>query len=366
MNEPISVLLVDPSLLVRTKLAAMIHAVPGFTVAGTSRNCDEALHAIAQLDPRVVCLDANVPSLGGLGLVQEIMAHRARPIVVLSESPGQDSPDGAFPLLDAGAVDLCPKPNGGSQESEARFAAELIRKIRVAAGVYPISGPRADRPQTPTEMPIAVPGTRTRPRIVAVGAATGGPTALRTIFSALPADFPVPIVCVQHISDEFRGELVAWLRSSCRMRVTLADQDEICRPGTIYLPREHLHLEVGPGERLQLSPGPTVDGHRPSVSVLFRSVAAHYRETALGLLLTGMGSDGAQGLAAIERDGGVTMAQDEASCVAYGMPAVAMALGVVQHVIPLPDIAPALLAYVHTTPPPEATDREEDRWSVIR
>jgi two-component system chemotaxis response regulator CheB len=176
-----------------------------------------------------------------------------------------------------------------------------------------------------------------------IGASTGGPQVLYNILSSLPANFPLPILCVQHISEGFLKGLVDWLNSGCALSVTIAQPGILPLPGTVYFAPERVHLEIDHQGRLAWLDAMPVDGHRPSVTVLFKSVAAYYRRATIAVLLTGMGRDGAAGMQAISQAGGLTIAQDEASCVVFGMPREAIALGAAQHILPSTEIAPWLL-----------------------
>lgn len=337
MSKPISVLFVDDSPIALAMMRRAVEAAPGIEVVGTAGNGEEALAAIGRLDPMVVCTDLHMPRMGGLALVREIMTTCPRPIVVVSISVQKDDPNNAFRLLEAGAVDVCPKPRGGTLE-DGSFAAELVRKIRVVAGVRVIRRFRHAPAAAKAAPKIATNGFA-RGRIVAIGASTGGPVALRTILSGLPPDVRLPILCVQHISTEFLPGFVEWLQGHCRLRLALAAAGEVVRPGTVYFPPADSHLEVGPGGRLCPKREAAVDGHCPSVNVTFRSVAAQYGPNAVGVLLTGMGVDGAAGLADIARAGGETIAQDEESCVVFGMPGHAVQIGAAKHVLSLQEIA---------------------------
>lgn len=338
MSAPISVLFVDDSPMALAVMCRAVEVAPGIEVVGTARNGRDALEAIRRLDPMVVCTDLHMPNMSGLTLVREIMTNCPRPIVVVSVAVRQDDPDNAFHLLEAGAVDVCSKPCGGLID-DGGFAGELVRKIRVASGVRVIKRFRhAAAAKTPAR-PAGAPGGFARGRVVAIGASTGGPVALRTILSGLTPDLRVPIVCVQHISSEFLPGFVSWLQGHCRLRLALAAEGEVMRPGTVYFPPADAHLEVGPGGRLRPRREAPVDGQCPSVNVTFRSVAAQFGAAAVGVLLTGMGVDGAAGLAEIARAGGETIAQDEESCVVFGMPGHAVQIGAAKHVLPLQDIA---------------------------
>ena len=182
--------------------------------------------------------------------------------------------------------------------------------------------------------------------LVVIGASTGGPQALQQILTRLPANFPMPILCVQHISKGFMHGLVQWLAPQCAMEVKIAESGERPAAGTVYFPKENTHLDLDAEGRLVTSNAPPINVHRPSVTVTFRAAARLYGKSSIGILLTGMGQDGVQGLGAIAQAGGITIAQDEKSCVVFGMPKCAIESGVVSHVLPLSNISSMLM----TTP----------------
>lgn len=346
--KPIRILLVDDSVLALTCLTRILDDQPDMTVVGTASNGKEALRMICTVNPTIICSDLNMPVMNGLELTRRIMTSAPRPILVISNTIGENTKE-SFDLLEAGAVDVCSKPAavlGSGFETSSQM---LVDKIRVVAGVSVFTHHSARK---------IPPGESTRPEthchaappngmhMVAIGASTGGPKALLTILQALPANFPVPILCVQHICDGFLDGLVGWLDSSLRIKVRVANpgkSGEKALPGTIYFPPGRKHLEVDHYGRLHLSPKPPVDGHRPSVTVLFESVARSYGSSAIGILLTGMGVDGATGLHSMAEAGAVTIAQDETSCAVFGMPKAAVSLGAARHVLPPDEIASKLL-----------------------
>ncbi len=360
---PIRVFLVDDSPLALVLLKRMLATSPDIEVVGTARNGREALALFERAQPQVICTDYHMPDMDGLALIQETMAVFPRPILVISSTIDPAERHKAFPLLAAGAVDVFAKPNAATPFEQA--AAELVRKIKLLSGIRVItrrvpaavnavsSGAVVSREPFPARLPAAVATVLTAPllqprkanliRIVAVGASTGGPQVLQTIFSGLPANFSCPVVCVQHISQGFLTGLVDWLAAQCRVRVKIAANGEAAVPGTVYFPQENTHLEMDGQGRLIHALTPPVDGHKPSVTATFESVARHYRHSALGVLLTGMGSDGASGLESIMRAGGTTLAQDEASCVVFGMPKQAIQRGAAHFVLPPDEITRSLI-----------------------
>ena len=357
--SPIRVFLVDDSPLSLTILKRMLATSPDIEVVGTARNGKEALEQFPTARPKVICTDYMMPVMNGLELIQEAMVKYPRPILVISSVIDSKEGDTAGALLEAGAVDIFPKPTGAGVPGNPAFdetARQLVQKIRILAGVFVFTrhnkeqGPlkvRPPEPQTTKTTTTGLPSRRFSPprskvRMIAVGSSTGGPQILQSLFAGLPAKFPYPIVCVQHISKGFLNGLVDWLRTQCQIRIKIADEGEEALPGTIYFPQEDSHLEIDGRNRLTLSPAPLMDGHRPSVTATFNSVAQRYKSNGMGILLTGMGSDGASGLQALHQAGGVTIAQDEASCVVFGMPKKAIELGAAQYIMSPEQISQAL------------------------
>jgi len=326
---PVRVLLVDDSALALAVLERMLDGLPDVKVVATARNGQEGLAAVHQHDPTVVLTDLYMPVMDGLEFTRRLMSSSPRPILVVSTAFRDPESPLAFQSLEAGAVDLFPKPGPGTPGELAATRQELLQKIRILAGV------RVFRRQ-----PASPPGGLLSPRpfvdslglktvrLVVIGASTGGPQALCALLSGLPADFPAPILCVQHISNGFLEGLAGWLQSRLRIQVRISSGMESARPGTLYFPKEGHHLRIDAHGGLRASLDPPVSGHRPSITVTMRSAAEAMGPGVMGILLTGMGEDGVDGLEAILGHGGITMAQDAASCVVHGMPARAMERGV--------------------------------------
>jgi len=336
----IRVLLVDDSLLVLHVLQRLLSRSPEIQVVGTAANGKDALDLLPDLNPDVICTDLHMPLMNGLEFTREVMARYPRPILVVSVSVEADSPN-VFRLLEAGAVDVFPKPHAILDTNFDQIAHELASKIRILAGVRVIRRSNGSK-NTPVAVPIASRPQAT-PRIVIMGASTGGPQALCDILSHLPAAFLLPVVCVQHIGSSFLSGMVDWLATSCRLTVRKACQGESPLPGMVYFAPGDTHLELDKGGRFLLAKTPPIEGHRPSITVTMQAAARCFGGGAVGVLLTGMGRDGADGMASIAAAGGMTLAQNEASSVVYGMPKEAIALGAVQHILPLEQIAPALM-----------------------
>lgn len=361
MSSPIRVLLVEDSPIALAILKRMLKDAPELEIVGTARDGLEALSLIPQVQPQVICTDLHMPKMGGLELTQTVMRQCPRPILVISASVQAEDTQTVFQLLDAGALDVFPKPRTGLASEYEQIKKNLVTKIRVLAGVSVFTQHRsASSAPSPVAPPLRTsqtvePALPTRldirsPRVLTIGASTGGPRALNTILHQLPATFPVPILCAQHISEGFLQGLVDWLNHECALNIVVAEAGMTPQAGTVYFAPERYHLEVNSQGRLMFSDAPPASGHRPSVTVLFKSIAAYYRRAAVGVLLTGMGRDGADGLQAIAEAGGVTLAQDEATSVVFGMPKAAIMLGAAQQVLPIQDIAPFLVNQIFVRP----------------
>ena len=328
----IRVLLVDRTAVGLERLRRWLLEAPDLQVVGTATTSAGALQLLHKLNPSVICMGLGMPPVDGVSLTQKIMQEKPTPLLGFSEVYDSDA---AFKLIQDGALDVLPMTTSGPN---------LAAKIRVAAGVKMFSRKSAGPRPASRVQPTPVLG---RPvKVLAVGASTGGPQALHQLFGELGADFPLPILCVQHISPGFLAGMISWLGGRTRLRVKLAEAGERLRPGTIYFAPEECHLSLDASGCVELDPGQRVDGHRPSATVLFQGVARAFGSSAIGVLLTGMGADGAEGLLALHRAGGLTLAQDEQSSVVFGMARKAVELGAVRQVLPLEEISAHLLAAV--------------------
>lgn len=341
-NNPIRVLVVDDSLITLAIIKRMLANAPGIRVAGTATNGREALDMIPSLQPDVICTDLHMPVMDGLEFTRAVMEKFPRPILVLSVSVQKEQADNIFRLLEAGAIDVMAKPRGTGIADYELDAQELIGKIRVLAGVVAIRRRRKE-PYAAAAPPNHLPQIESAPlSIVGIGASTGGPQAFQEILSHLPGDLPVPLLCVQHISEGFMQGLVDWLAQKSQLRIVTAETGILPQPGTAYFPRDGSHLALDRQGRLECSNAPPYGGHRPSISVTFKSLARLYGKNAGGVLLTGMGRDGVEGMQAIAQGGGITIAQDEESSTIFGMPKEAIAANAAHYVLPLAKIAPTL------------------------
>lgn len=346
-SSKIKVLLVDDSAIALTLLGKMLAAAPDIEVVGTAKNGVEALELVPKLDPHVICTDLHMPVMDGLDLTREIMDRFPRPILVVSASVSEGSRN-VFNLMEAGALDVFTKPRAGEEPEFQRQANELANRIRILAGVHVFRRRRkaAAKPVWVVPAAGAIPPAKISPvRIVVIGASTGGPQALQRVLCGLPPDFPAPVICIQHISEGFLQGLAEWLESVCAHKIDIAREGTAPEPGKVYFPPEETHLLIDDLGNFRFSRDIPYNGHRPSITLTFMSVAERFGSGALGVLLTGMGSDGADGLKMIADAGGMTIAQDEKTSVVFGMPKRAAELGAARNILPLDEIAPMIISY---------------------
>jgi len=338
-TKPLRVLVADDSSVQRTVLVSIFEAEAGITVAGVAANGAEAVRSAAALKPDVIVMDYNMPEMDGVQASQRIMQETPTPIVMVTETVAITTLINRASNSGVLAVVTKPLP-GPSFEQDKR---KLVQTIKTMAAVKLVRRWAPDRLKT-ANAALEPPAPQVHHRaceVVAIGASTGGPQALQEILTALPGEYALPVLVVQHIAADFMDSMVNWLRPMCSLPVELAQTGmTLGQPGIYFAPQGH-HLGVKRRE-LVLLDDPPIRGHRPSATVLFEAVAAEYGAMAVGVLLTGMGDDGASGLREMKRAGALTVAQDEASSVVFGMPAAAIGMGVVDYVLPPSAIAPLL------------------------
>ncbi len=347
MKDPIRVLVVDDSAVVRKILVSMLETVPGFSVVGQARDGEEAVRLTARLRPDVVTMDIRMPVLDGLGAIRQIMSTTPTPIVVVAASVYEPDLNIAFTAIEAGALTVVEKPRGITPEAYESARDQLVTTIRLMSDVQVVTlRPDRWRPVS-TDRPVDVQSTMRAPletELIAVAASTGGPGVLREIFSALPGDLSIPVVAVQHITPGFAHGFAQWLDGETSLHVALAQDGERLEAGRVLIAPDDTHLTVAPGGVARLDRSDPVKGQRPSATRLFESVARTFGSAAVGVVLTGMGEDGADGLEDLQRAGGHVIAQDEESCVVFGMPKAAIERGVVDRVMS-PDKIASVLRY---------------------
>jgi two-component system chemotaxis response regulator CheB len=332
LDRPIRVLVADDSELFREMLARVVGADPAFEVVAVAADGNAAAQHARILRPDVITMDLNMPDADGFSGIARIMAETPTPILVLTANRVETV---GFRALSLGALDLLEKPQATTDLDD--YGRLLRSRLRLLAGVKVIRHVRGLR-----ERVAAAPGRAGRAELVAIGASLGGPRALAALLRGLPAPFPAPIAVVQHIADGFTEGLASWLSTETRLDVHEARDGEPLLPGVVVLAPTGRHLVVGEG-LVRLSDAPPVETFRPSVTPLLVSAARVYGARACGVILTGMGRDGAEGLRAIKDAGGPTLVQDEATSTVFGMPRAAIELGAADRVLPLDEI-PRVLA----------------------
>jgi two-component system chemotaxis response regulator CheB len=340
-SRKIKVLIVDDSAVVQLLLGHVLKGDPQFEVMGTANDGEEAVAFVARHAPDVVLMDVHMPKLDGIEATRRIMETHPVPIVVASATLHPTEVSLSFRALEAGALAFVDKsarvgtPDFDRAIQHIKQTLKLMSEIKVVRR-HPRS--RKKTPAAPAPLPEPVPGIRA----VAIGVSTGGPPVLRTILANLPKDFPAPLLVVQHITPGFLPGLITWLKETTGVSGHIAAQGMQPLPGHLYLAPDDFQMGLDRAGRIELSKGEPEHGLRPSVAYLFRSMAQVLGNRAVGVLLTGMGRDGADELKLMKDRGAVTMAQDKATSVVHGMPGEAIALGAATYVLPPEGIAAVL------------------------
>jgi two-component system chemotaxis response regulator CheB len=350
MSKPVRVLVVDDSALMRKLIPQMIEREGLIQVVGTAMDGEFALEKIPDLKPDVVTLDLDMPRMDGMETIRKIMRKHPLPIIVVS-AHSTEGASATFKALSLGALDFVTKPHDPTTHMD-EIAGELVAKIKAAAKSQLVRLPEPQAKKKPkATVKLGVPPSK----VVAIGVSTGGPQALHFVLSQLSVDFPGTILIVQHMPEGFTGLFAKRLDETCAIEVKEAKSGDLLTPGRVLVCPGNKHMKVKHmplGDVVVLTEGEKVNGHRPSVDVLMRSVAMEFGERALGVLMTGMGEDGAEGLGAIKNCGGLTIAQAEESCVVYGMPRVAVERGHAMRVVGLEALANTLHAQCTNTAKP--------------
>jgi len=338
----IRVLVVDDSLFMRAAVRRLLEKDPRFEVVGEARDGREAVAQVAALRPDVCTMDFNMPELDGAGAVREIMRAHPTPVVMLSAHTQKGARE-TFEALAAGAVDFVAKPQGEISADLSRVGVELIAKLAAVAHATPRpmdSAPTPPAPAARLTSPRAI--ERVGPRVAVVAISTGGPAALGRLVPRLPSDTSHAMVVVQHLPAGFTAALAERLDSISAVRVREAAHGDLVEAGLVLIAPGDRHLEFDDQGRVRLVDGPELHGVRPAADVTMRSAAQVFGRRAIGVVMTGMGRDGAEGLKAIKDAGGATLAQDQPTSVVYGMPRAAAETGAVDRVVPLDDLADAI------------------------
>lgn len=363
-KRKIRVLVVDDSAVMRKLISSLLERDEEIEVVATAIDGDFALTKIESIKPDVVTLDVDMPRMDGLTALRHIVSKHRIPVVMLSVLTSLGTML-TMQALEIGAFDFVCKPKVSTQVGD--MADELITKVKGAArsravflnGTDSLHSPAPALNGSATSVLAAKKKKRVRlnaedaKKVIAIGASSGGPHALRYLLPRMPADMNAPILIVQHMMESFTPTFVRWLDEICEMEVSEAQEGELVTPGRVLVAPGGQHLKLrktAAGVAVVLEPGEPVSGHKPSVDVLFRSVAKAYGSLAVGLIMTGMGSDGALGIGEIRKAGGHTLAQDRESCSVYGMPRVAIEKGFIERVLPLKEMPDYLISVVGQQP----------------
>lgn len=343
MKDIIRVLVVDDSAVIRTILVTMLQSVPGFDVVGEAVDGIEAVEMTALLRPDVVTMDIRMPRMNGLEATRQIMRTTPTPIVVVATSIHEADLNIAFSAIEAGALTVVEKPRGLLPEDFEPVRDQLVTTVRLMADVHVVTLWADSHVQAPaTARPTHAQRIASRPEVIVIGASTGGPGVLHEILRYLPGTFSIPIAVVQHITPGFGQGFAQWLDSVTDLQVRIASEGDRLRPGHILIAPDDVHLKLMKGGLIHLDDSPPISGRRPSVTRLFESAASAYGAASLGVILTGMGDDGVDGLAMLRRFGGRTVAQSEETCIVFGMPKVAIDRGIVDQVLAPAEISTLL------------------------
>lgn len=349
-QKVIRVLVVDDSRVVAEFLTNLLNSDERIQVVGVARDGEEAVEAAQRTKPDVITMDIHMPKVNGFDATRKIMETCPAPIVIVSGTTSTDEVEVSFRALEAGALAVLARPNG-ADDPDHGAAKQLRDTVKLMSEVKVVK--RWSRYRHATPAPVRVEAELESPlapiQVVAIGASTGGPLALQTILASLPKDFSVPVLIVQHMTPGFAEGFVEWLAHSSGFSVRVAVDGELLLPGHAYVAPDDFHMGVRPGPRILLAADAKESGVRPSVSFLLRSVRQVFGSNAVGVVLTGMGRDGAEELRRLRDAGAITIAQDEASSVVHGMPGEAISLGAARHVLSPEEIA-RILAKIAARP----------------
>lgn len=340
MSAPIRVLIAEDSPVARELLVAILQGTPELQVVGTARNGVEAVRLTKRLQPDVIIMDVYMPELDGLEATRQIMREMPRPIVMVSANLNKGERNLTFDSLQAGALSVLAKP---TVNDPPEIYQTLVTQLKLMSEVKVIRRWTEDKighkPAASVEPILTERRSRSKIQLIAIAASTGGPGVLAEILHSWPGNFSVPILIVQHITAGFSSGLADWLNQQTPLEVRLAHQGDQPRAGLVLIAPDNYHMLVNRMGLITLTQTPPLQNLRPAANILFQSVAEVYKNEAIGVILTGMGSDGAEGMRAMHAAGAYTIAQDQPSCVVFGMPAVAIELGAVTQVLPVSKIA---------------------------
>lgn len=373
MTRPIRVVVVDDSAVMRRFITNMLQRDPAIQVVGTASNGREAIEVVQQLRPDVVTMDVRMPVMDGVATTEHLMAYCPTPILVLTASLASYDVDITFKMLGAGALEVVEKPRGSNPQALEHAARDLVRRVKILSRVKVVTHLRGRRrtfndgtpsPPASHNHQATLPTEQSRDSValssipastsasdsslcpvVVIGASTGGPRIIHQIIAGLPRSFPAAVLIVQHIAEGFSEGMAEWLASAGTLPVHIAQEGAPVRPGEALIAPDRRNMLVTSQGTIHLSDAPLLM-QRPSIDITMQAIADVYRSRAIGVLLTGMGRDGAYGMLSLYRRNAYTIVQDEASCAIFGMPRAAIQLGAVREVLPPNAIAPRLVELV--------------------
>lgn len=354
MEKTIRVVIVDDSAFMRRALTRLIGEGRSFEVIGTASNGKEALKVVSELKPDVVTMDIEMPEMNGVEALQALMSRCPVPVVMLSSLTSRGA-EITMRCLELGAIDFIAKPTGSISEDLGAVRYIIWQKIRSAAGAHmnpvPTASSQVVRPvlaNTRKTVSRKTPGVQSS-TVVAIAASTGGPRALLDVLVRLPADLSAGVVVVQHMPAHFTAAMAQRFDANCQLSVREAQAGDVIEDGVVLVAPGGRHLRIAPAKTIELSDEPPLWGVRPAADFMIESAAEVFGASCLGVVLTGMGRDGTQGLTTVKHGGGTVIAQDEASCVVYGMPRTAVEAGVVDEILPLNNIADGIIRWCQQT-----------------
>lgn len=331
----IKVLIVEDSVVTKELLTYILNSADGIKVIGTASNGEEALEFIKEQKPDIITMDMNMPKMDGFEAIEEIMSTNPIPILIVSSNWKSSDVESAFKALEVGAVGFVEKPWGINHPDYQDNANKLIEAVRLMSEIKVVRrwSKNKDIKKDKANAVTYTPNKRKNIKLICIGVSTGGPTVVQKILEKFPKNLPVPIAIVQHITVGFLGGLVEWLNTSSALPVHIAKNDEVMQPGHVYLAAEKFQMKINGDNKVILTEDKDENGIKPSVSYLFRSVAEVHKDCAIGILLTGMGRDGAKELLTMREKGAVTIVQDKETSIVHGMPGEAIKLGAAQYVL---------------------------------
>ena len=342
----IRVLIVEDSPLIAQLLSSLLNRTSDIEVIGIAKNGEQAVKMTAEFRPNLITMDINLPKMNGYEATKRIMAYNPTPILVVTSNSYASETKMAFNAIYYGALDMMEKGNLTDKGTQEEFARQFIEKVRLLSSIPVIHHPMGRLDSSRKKSPSLQSKNNLKTFIVGIAASTGGPQIVHMILKKLPSHFDFAVMIVQHIGPDFTEGFVEWLEYGTKKRVKIAHSGEDVTPGTVYISPSHHHMLLSKEGYILLNTQPPFKGHRPSANLLFSSLAQYAPNKCLGVILSGMGADGLDGLKEMKKRNAVILAQDEASCVVFGMPKVCIDEGIVNAVVPGEKMANEIMKYI--------------------